>query len=454
MAQGSGRSGRGGANDDERQDDSFAAALAAVRAAPERPEAWSHAEELADALQRPDDLATAYREVLEGQLARPVRHEVARRAVKFHDEWFGDNTDAMAQLLDRIIELDPEASWAFERLVVVLTVAERWDALLDVYDRALSLADPVRRRQLLDDAAHLAKDFANDPGRAVDYMMQQLELEPGDANLIAGIERLLERQHRYEDLIELWQGRVPELPNLEARHTRIRIATTFIDHLDAPGPALEELRALVDEAPGHAEGCVQLERILAMDSAPHQVRMAALALLRTSYEAVDDDAKVITAIERALGFAEPGERIGLHRDAGARLAIAGRNEEALAHYATLLKLEPTDADARKQLRQLAGLAAARGAGPAGLHAEFAAALVDAAVRSGADLRAARSSRASRRATRCGGRRRRCRSCARTVGRAPARRDARACGSQPRAARRARAPRGSRALLVVAPSGAR
>ncbi|HWB81061.1 MAG TPA: tetratricopeptide repeat protein [Nannocystaceae bacterium] len=342
-----------------------------MRAAPERPEAWSHAEELADALQRPDDLAAAYREVLDGQLARPVRHEVARRAVKFHDEWFGDNTDAMAQLLDRIIELDPEASWAFERLVVVLTVAERWDALLDVYDRALSLADPVRRRQLLDDAGHLAKDFANDPGRAVDYMMQQLELEPGDANLIASIERLLERQHRYEDLIELWQARVPELPNLEARHTRIRIATTFIDHLDAPGPALEELRALVDEAPGHAEGCVQLERILAMDAAPHQVRMGALALLRTSYESVDDDAKVITAIERALGFAEPGERIGLHRDAGARLAIAGRGPEAIAHYATLLKLEPTDADARKQLRQLAG--------PAGLHADFAAALVDAAV---------------------------------------------------------------------------
>lgn len=375
MAQGTGRSGRsgGGTGEVERanESESFTAALQAVRAAPEQADAWTHAEELADALQRPDDLAAAYREVLEGQLARPVRHEVARRAVKFHDEWFGDNADAMAQLLDRIVELDPEASWAFERLVVVLTVAERWDRLLDVYDRALALADPVRRRQLLDDAAHVAKDFAGDPGRAVDYMTHQLELDPNDAALVAGIERLLERQHRYEDLIELWQARVPELSTGEARTIRIRIATTFIDHLDAPGPALEELRALVDESPGHPEGCAQLERILAMDTAPHSVRMGALALLRTSYEAVDADAAVIVAIERALGFAQPGERVALHRDAGARLAIAGREREALAHYATLLLLEPTDADARKQLRQLAG--------PAGLHAELAQALVEAAA---------------------------------------------------------------------------
>lgn len=361
-------SGAGRAGDQGRREESFAGVLAACRAAPEKPETWAQAEELADALQRPDDLAAVYREVLEGHLSRPVRQELARRAARFHEEWFGDDPDTMSSLLARIIELDAEAQWAFERYVVVLTVAERWDALLDVYDHALShTSDAGRRKQLLDEAAHIAKDFAGAPGRAVDYMQLQLELDPSNAGLVAGIERLLERQRRWEDLIEMWQGRVLDLPTAEARATRIRIATTFIDHLDAPGPALDELRALVDESPGHAEGCRQLERILALGSAPVGVRLGALSLLRISYDALERPDAVVAAILSALGFAEGPERLALHREVGARLAIAGRSAEAMEHYATLLQLEPGDIDARKQLRQLADRA--------GLHGAFADALV-------------------------------------------------------------------------------
>jgi len=365
MASGSGRAG------DRGREESFTAVLAACRAAPENADGWVQAEELADALQRPDDLAAVYREVLEGHLSRPVRQDLARRAARFHDEWFGDDPDAMGTLLGRIVELDPEAQWAFERHVVVLTVAERWDGLIEVYDRALShTADVERRKQLLDEAAHLAKDFAGDPGRAVDYMQLQLELDPANAALVAGIERLLERQRRWEDLIEMWQGRVLDMPTAEARATRIRIATTFLDHLDAPGPALDELRALVDEAPGHAEGTRLLERILAQASAPVAVRLGALSLLRTAYDASDRPDAAITAMTRGLEFTERGDRLTVHRELGERLAMTGRCAEAMEQYAALLRAEPGDIDARKQLRQLAD--------KAGLHRAFADALVAAA----------------------------------------------------------------------------
>ncbi len=370
MAQGSKGGAQVGSTGGSPQE-SFSAALAAVRAAPERAEAWAAAEELADALQRPDDLAAVYREVLEGQLSRPVRNEVARRAARFHDEWFGDNPDAMATLLGRIVELDPEAQWAFERHVVVLTVAERWDELLDVYDRALAhTTDASRRKRLLDEAAHIAKDFAGAPNRAIDYLQLQLEADPSNAGVVAGIERLLERQRRWEDLIEMWQARVIDMPSADARITRVRTATAFLDHLDAPGPALDELRALVADAPGHPDAARLLERILAQDSAPVAVRLGALGLLRKIYEATARPDAVIEAVERALGFAEGPDRLALHREAGARLAIADRDAEALRHYATLLRLEPDDTDARKQLRLLADRSA--------LHAGFADALCEAA----------------------------------------------------------------------------
>ncbi|MBK6917436.1 MAG: tetratricopeptide repeat protein [Deltaproteobacteria bacterium] len=373
MAQGS----RGGGT--AAPDQSFQAVLEQVRAAPEQADAWAQAEELADALQRPDDLAAVYREVLEGQLSRPVRTELARRAARFHEEWFGDDADAMSVLFTRIVELDPEADWALQRLVVVLTVAERWDALLDVYDRALAHApNAQRRKQLLDEAAHIAKDFAADPNRAVDYLQLQLEFEPNNLAVVAGIERLLERQRRWEDLIEMWQGRVLDMPTLEARATRLRIANAFIRHLDAPGPALEELRVLVGDAPDHEGGLTLLESILAQEGAPDAVRLGALALLRKSYDATGRGAEVIRAIERALGFADGGERLALHREAGTRLAIADRDAEAMAHFATLLQLEPADTDARKQLRVLADRAK--------LHAVLADALVGAAQTAEPSLR--------------------------------------------------------------------
>lgn len=350
----SGRRSKKETSEAEGPDASYAAALKACRATPDDADVWARAEAQADALQRPDELGALYREVLEKPLARALRAELAQRAVQFHETWFGGDPEAMAAVLGRIVEHDHEATWAFERLSVVLTNGERWDALLDVYDRALAhTSEPKRRKLLLDDAAHVAKDFAVDPRRAVDYMLLQLDLDPGNPKLVAAIERLLERQRRYEDLIELWQARLPDLPTALARATRVRIATTFIDHLEAPGQALEELRALVDESPGHADGCKQLERILALANAPHGVRIAALALLRVSYDAIDKPDAAVAAVEQAIAFTDGPERIALHREAGARHAIAGRDGDSMSHYAELLRREPSDTDARRQLRQIA-----------------------------------------------------------------------------------------------------
>ena len=43
----------------------------------------------------------------------------------------------------------------------------------------------------------------------------------------------------------------------------------------------------------------------------------------------------------------------MYRELGSRLGIAGQDARAMQHYAALLTIDPADADARKQLRQLA-----------------------------------------------------------------------------------------------------
>ncbi|MFN3187696.1 MAG: tetratricopeptide repeat protein [Nannocystaceae bacterium] len=351
---------------------SFAAALEAARATPESMEAWDHLEDLADSLDRPDEVGAAYRDMLAANIPTDTWKALAERAARFHDEWFGDRPDEMLGVLRPIFDKDPSATWAFEKLLVVLTNAERWDDLLDQYDHALQhTREPKARARLLDDAAHTAKDFAKRPGRAVDYLQMRLELDPTNMKLARNIERLLERGNRWEDLVELWHNRLPELPAPDARKARLRIAQISLDHLEAAGPALEELRTLVEESPGHPEACAELEKLLRGEEHSPGARLGALGLLRTNYKVADRPEALVDAVLAALTFAQGPDRIALRREAGSALAILGRDADALEHYAQLLAQEPSDADARRQLRELALRS--------GLHGEHAQALVSAAA---------------------------------------------------------------------------
>jgi len=333
---------------------SFDSALKAARNSPESEDAWAHLEELADTLQRPDEVAEAYRELLDSKLDAAHRDALSQRAVSFHEEWFGDVPEQMHALLSGIIARDSSAEWAFSRLTVVLTVAERWEDLLGLYDATLQTTDDrAKRRRLLDDAAHVAKDFADQPGRAVDYLQAQLDLEPSNAKLAGSIERLLERQKRWQDLIKLWHARLPQMSVEEGRDTRVRIAGCYLDQLKQPDAALAELRTLVDESPGHRKGCDQLERVVDSAEADDESRLAALSLLRSNYDKVDRATDFVEVLQRAITFAEPAARAQLRREAAQRLAILSRDADAIGHYAALLAEAPTDADARKQIRQLA-----------------------------------------------------------------------------------------------------
>ncbi|WP_157596466.1 tetratricopeptide repeat protein [Plesiocystis pacifica] len=350
---------------------SFAAALRAAENAPDSDDTWDHLEELADELQKPDEVAQLYRDLLGAGLSAEVTSHLAQRAVNFHEEWFGEEPEVITSLLQDIITRDPSADWAFDRLTVTLTAAEEWDQLLGVYDRALAVTTDVElRERLLDDASQVAKDFADQQDRAADYMVKLLELDRSNAKLEANLARLLERRERWEDLIELWRGRLPNLSAVEARNLRVDIAACYLDKLDVPERSLDELEALLEESPGHEGACALLERLLGHDAAPLPLRRRALSLLRKNFDSADRRDDVIRVLEQALLFVDDDEKSTLHRELGSRLGIAGEDGRAMQHYAALLTIDPNDADARKQLRQLAQRS--------GQHDLYAAALVAAA----------------------------------------------------------------------------
>ena len=176
--------------------------LRALREAPERAEWWDEAEALARELNDPQPLAQTFDAVLAAKPTAEVAEAVGNRAVAFHEEWFED-TAGVARILERLLEIDPTASWAFDRLKLLYDAAERWDELFAAYDKVIGAATGTRKVDLLEDAAQVAKDFANHSERAIGYLEQLLALKPGNARLVASLERLYERHDRHRPLIEL-----------------------------------------------------------------------------------------------------------------------------------------------------------------------------------------------------------------------------------------------------------
>ncbi|MBL8970484.1 MAG: hypothetical protein JNK56_07890, partial [Myxococcales bacterium] len=236
-------------------DQALAAALAAARSEPEKQDNWALAEQLAEILQRVDEVAAAYREALAHDLSPDAIERLGRRAAAFHEAWLGDDNASLARVLLRVLAVQPGADWAFSQLTAVYTLRERWADLLALYDQTLvAPIGEARRVHLLEEAANIARDFAGQADRAVGYMQQLLALRPNDERLEASLERLLERQSRWGDLVALWKRRIELLGREATAGLQARIAEASLDRLHNPALALEEVRTLLSDSPGDGEG--------------------------------------------------------------------------------------------------------------------------------------------------------------------------------------------------------
>lgn len=350
----------------------FSEAIAEVQHSPHAVSAWDEAEDLAAQLDKPDDIVALYNETLKGKLEPEVAEMIGERAGRFCDEWFGDDPKVLEKILSRVLQLAPSSESALQRLSVLYTVAERWDDVLKLYDRAIeqSKDNKSSRKRWLREAAQLAKDVANRPEKAIGYYQQLLPLAPDDAQINTGLERLLERHERWAELIALWEGRLENQSKKDREKSRARIAQVWLDNLSDPQNALAALKPLLNEADDDKEPCALLERVIEAPKATPSVRAAALDLLRGHYDATSRPREVIRVLEKIIALDPTTNTRELREEAGTRLADLGDLPAAMDHYAALLALTPDSTATEERLRQLAE--------QGGHHERFANALSSAA----------------------------------------------------------------------------
>ena len=370
-----------------------AALVTATRAAremPDAPELWDRAEDLARALSRPDEVATLYEEVLARSLGREATLAIGERAVQFYEEWFEDRT-RVARILERVLELDANADWAFDRLKLLLDSTERWDDLFALYDRALERAEGRRKIALLEEAVQTAKDFADRPDRAIGYLERLRDLRPADPKLACAVARLYERQGRHRELVTLLSARLASWKGDEERRGRVRVALLWLDDLGDPGRALDVLEPLLtagEAGAGDAGADVWalLERVLAAapvnvdpprstkppgsssggraaarakrseppTAVKRSVRSRATALLRAHYASAGRDADLARVLTVELESVRSGKERGRRHVELAELhEKIGDLPAALDHLGSAFVLDPGDDGRRAKLEELA-----------------------------------------------------------------------------------------------------
>lgn len=320
-------------------------------------ELWDRAAELAQRAGRPTDLAEAYRVHLvagrtEGDkvLGSSIEVELCERAASLHDEQLGDPEGAMPYL-ERVLAVDPNNSRAFNRLKQILTNSERWGELEELYDKAAkATTDQIDRIELLNEVALIAEEIIGDAGKAIGYYERILALDNLHTPSLDSLEKLYERESRWQDLAALLERRLSTATEEEGVDIKLHLGRIYLDRLLQPDLALGHLEDVLRVRQNDAEGRALVERVLEIGS----LRLRAARVLEAVYEARDDIRQLVRVLEiRREGAADEGERRELLR----RISVL-RDERlkddpgAFAALSELVPLEPEDPSARQRLLEI------------------------------------------------------------------------------------------------------
>jgi tetratricopeptide (TPR) repeat protein len=329
----------------------FEVILRALNEFAENLELWGRAAELAARSGRPTDLAEAYRLHLvanrtAGATALPesVEIELCERAASLHDEQLGDPEGAMPYL-DRVLAVDATNGRAFNRLKQILTAAERWGELEELYEKAAKgTTDEKDRIELLNEVALISEEIIGDAGKAIGYYERILALDPVYVAALDALEKLYEREERWADLAQLLEKRLGMATDEETLDIKLALGRIYLDRLQQPPQAIGHLEDVLARRESDAEARQLVERLL---EAP-DLRLRAARILEHVYEARDEIRQLVRVLEiRREGAADEDERRELLR----RISIL-RDERlrddhgAFGSLSELVPLEPEDGSIR------------------------------------------------------------------------------------------------------------
>ncbi|HZJ55595.1 MAG TPA: tetratricopeptide repeat protein [Myxococcaceae bacterium] len=313
----------------ERPEDAVAALNAARHQNPEDTAVLAALATLHESLDRPEELA----DVL-ASLASAVRDEREWLTVQLR----------LASLLEDTLHRDPQAVERYEAVLarvpghpVALSGLGRlhaktqdWPALVAVYDAELAgVGDPRTRAELHFRSAEILDARLHRTDEALARFREALQLVPGYLPARQGLERVLRREQRWNELIALHEEELLSLTSPTDGVAALgRIAQEAEEHLGNLDLAADALRRALELVPDHLPSLVHVARLAERREAWDEL----VPLLERQAELSTDPAHAITLRHRAAQVLE--ERLD---DVAAAIAVLERLLEADRTYLPALQ---------------------------------------------------------------------------------------------------------------------
>lgn len=301
-------------------------------------------------------LAQIYQDVLV-EMADPDRMlELRLLLASLFYEQIGDLDEAEVHYRDALA-IDDRHVEAYSALESILLGAERWHdlvALLETKFTATAVDDPDGARATLHRAAQIQEEFIEDDFTAVETYNRILELEPTDAEALAGVERLYRRQQRWEDLNAHLVRRI-DLANDPDQIVALKseLAVIALEKLDDPLGSMELQREVLELNEDHEDTLVMLQGIF--EQMPEFRTDAGLLLEPVLRRHELHENLLVVLNERAANVDYRHEAPNLLREVGSIAAdVLGDSETALVAYQKIFEMEPQDDAVREKLAEIAG----------------------------------------------------------------------------------------------------
>jgi tetratricopeptide (TPR) repeat protein len=202
----------------------------------------------------------------------------------------------------KVLELDPEDERALEALMKHFLELQRWNELLDVYQRKADLVgDPDDKKRVLYQMGAVWERELRDVAKAIDTYQRVLELDPADLTALGRLDVLYQTAQNWPELLSILQ-RESELCSepAETISYQYRIAELYETHLGDVARAIELYRDVLNAEPSHAPTLRRLEGLKDGDVEP----LAAAVTLEPIYEGSGEWARLVSVLEVQVKHAE------------------------------------------------------------------------------------------------------------------------------------------------------
>ena len=326
--------------------------LEAVALAPADASVLDAAERVAKAAGGWDDLVGAYQNSAQAAVDDDVQVSLKLRLGRVLSDELGKVTEALAEFR-AVYDDHPDNTEALSALENLYQKTEGWKELLEVYSRKLDLVtDPDERRATQFGIARVQRErMANVPA-AIETYEAVLEDEADEPTALAALDELYAETKAWKKQAAVLAQRI-ELAHSDADlvELKFRLGQVLEDKLKDPTTALTNYREVLLLDLGHLGARQALEALLENED----LRGEAARILETVFEQQEDWQKLVRVLEvRAESAESTEEKVELLRKlaqiSGSRLGSA---EEAISAQARALRADPSNADARLELEELA-----------------------------------------------------------------------------------------------------